>query len=69
MNRIVRPDKTPRRTAHDMILEMVKFSNYGSGRFRTDADIKRYLQSLFAVKKMVMKKRNIKDQRYFHMLS
>lgn len=46
MNRIVRPDKTPRRTAHDMILEMVKFSNYGSGRFWTDADIKRYLQSL-----------------------
>lgn len=36
----------PRRRAHDMILDMVKYSNGGSNRFKTDADVKRYLATL-----------------------
>ena len=46
MNTLIRPNRISRRRAHDMILDMVRYSNGNSVRFKTDADVKRYLATL-----------------------
>ena len=46
MEMLIRSNKIPRRKAQDMILAMVKYSNGSSSRFKTDADVKRYLATL-----------------------
>lgn len=46
MYKLSRQNSIPRKTAHGMVIAIVKYSNSYSGQFKTDADVKRYITKL-----------------------